>query len=61
MKVAVAVLSAMVSMSTYAQIAVDTPIVGMVESKCFIVSETEGVYGNSTPSNLSTDGAGRWC
>lgn len=37
--------------------AADTPITGMVESKCMIVTDIEGVYGNSTPSNLSTDAA----
>ena len=28
-----------------------------VESKCIITTDTEGVYGNSTASNLSTDAA----
>ena len=53
MKIVVAIL-AMFSMSTFAE---DVPIVGNVESKCTIVTDTEGVYGNSTPSNLSTDAA----
>ena len=35
----------------------DVPITGTVESKCIIVTDTDGVYGNSTPSNLSTDAA----
>jgi len=35
----------------------DIPIVGDVEAKCIITTDTEGVYGNSTPSNLSTDAA----
>ena len=35
----------------------DVPIVGNVESKCIITIDTDGVYGNSTPSNLSTDTA----
>jgi hypothetical protein len=35
----------------------DIPIVGNVQSKCVIIADTQGVYGNSTPSNLSTDGA----
>jgi hypothetical protein len=38
-------------------VAEDVPIVGYVESKCLITTETEGVYGNSTPSELSTDAA----
>ena len=43
----------------YAQAAVaeDIPIVGNVESKCVIMTDTTGVYGNPTPSNLSTDTA----
>ena len=39
---------------TYAE---DIPIVGNVESKCLVTTDTEGVYGNATPSNLSTDAA----
>jgi len=38
-------------------IAEETPITGTVESKCMIVTDIEGIYGNSTPSNLSTDPA----
>ena len=53
MKIAIAFL-AMFSMSTFAA---DIPIVGNVESKCIITTDTEGVYGNSTSSNLSTDAA----
>lgn len=32
-------------------------IVGNVQSKCQIIMDTEGVYGNSTPDTLSTDAA----
>jgi hypothetical protein len=53
MKIVIAIL-AMFSMSTFAA---DIPIVGNVESKCIITTDTEGVYGNSTSSNLSTDAA----
>lgn len=53
MKIVIAIL-AMFSMSTFAA---DIPIVGNVESKCIITTDTEGVYGNSTASNLSTDAA----
>lgn len=35
--------------------AVEVPIVGNVASKCVIVVDTAGVYGNPTPSELSTD------
>lgn len=36
-------------------IAEEVPITGNVESKCVIVTDTAGIYGNPTPSNLSTD------
>ena len=39
---------------TSAAFAVETPIVGNVESKCSIYTDTAGVYGNPTPSTLST-------
>jgi len=32
----------------------NVPISGNVESKCVITTETNGVYGNPTPSKLST-------
>jgi hypothetical protein len=35
--------------------AVETPVVGTVASKCVIVTDTSGIYGNPTPSELSTD------
>lgn len=54
MKSLVALLFAVFSLSTFAA---DIPIVANVESKCIITTDTEGVYGNSTPSNLSTDAA----
>lgn len=34
--------------------AAETPITGMVESKCSIYTEIQGVYGNPTPDKLST-------
>ena len=34
-----------------------TEIFGSVESRCMIVSETSGVYGNPTPNVLTTDPA----
>ena len=54
MKSLIATTIAMFSVTTFAA---DVPIVGNVESKCIITTDTEGVYGNSTPSNLSTDTA----
>lgn len=35
-------------------VAQDVPIVGTVSSKCIIYTETPGVYGNPSPSVLST-------
>ena len=54
MKSLIATTIAMFSVTAFAA---DVPIVGNVESKCIITTDTEGVYGNSTPSNLSTDTA----
>lgn len=34
----------------------DVPITGNVESKCIVQTDTLGVYGNPTPSVLSTKG-----
>ena len=33
----------------------NVPIVGSVDSKCVITTETPGIYGNPTPSKLSTN------
>jgi len=33
----------------------NVPILGTVESKCVIQTDTSGVYGNPSPSKLSTD------
>ena len=33
----------------------NVPIMGIVESKCVITTETPGIYGNPTPSVLTTD------
>lgn len=35
--------------------AANIPIYGTVESKCVIQTDTSGVYGNPSPSELSTD------
>ena len=43
--------AALVSTSAMANV----PIMGTVESKCVITTETPGIYGNPTPSVLSTD------
>ena len=53
------ILFAACVVGAYAQAAVaeDIPIIGNVESKCVIQTDTTGVYGNPSPSNLSTDTA----
>jgi hypothetical protein len=33
----------------------NVPIMGTVESKCVITTETPGIYGNPTPNKLSTN------
>lgn len=53
-KLALTSIAAMFAVSAFAE---DVPITGNVESKCIIVTDTDGVYGNATPSNLSTDAA----
>jgi hypothetical protein len=35
--------------------ALDTPIIGQVESKCVVTTDKQGVYGNPSASVLSTD------
>lgn len=43
--------TALVSCGVVAQ---EVPIVGTVESKCVITTDTQGIYGNPSPSVLST-------
>lgn len=45
--------SAFVACTAHAQ--VDVPITGNVASKCVIVTDTAGVYGNPTSNKLSTN------
>jgi hypothetical protein len=35
--------------------AAQTEIIGTVDSKCIIISETSGIYGNPSPNLLTTD------
>ena len=51
-KIMLCAISAIFVSGAYAE---EIPITGNVESKCVIVTDTAGVYGNPTPSNLSTD------
>ena len=55
-KITLAVLLAMCAFSAQAEHGY-TEIFGSVESRCMIVSETSGVYGNPTPNVLTTDPA----
>jgi hypothetical protein len=54
MKKALALLGLAAASTAFA---VDAPITGNVASKCVIVTDTAGVYGNPTPSVLSTAAA----
>ena len=51
-KLMLCAISAIFVSGAYAE---EVPITGNVESKCVITTDTAGVYGNPTPSNLSTD------
>ena len=48
------IISAAILALSASVVAEDVPIIGLVESKCGIVLDTEGVYGNPTPDKLST-------
>lgn len=43
--------------SATAVLATDTPIEGVVQTRCLITTDTNGVYGNPVPSKLSTASA----
>ena len=51
-KLMLCAISAIFVSGAYAE---EVPITGNVESKCVIITDTAGIYGNPTPSNLSTD------
>ncbi len=50
-KTMVVVIAAVFCSSAFAE---DVPIIGNVESKCVITTDTQGVYGNPTPDELTT-------
>lgn len=50
-------LALCVSLAAMNAYAVDTPIIGQVESKCVVTTDKQGVYGNPSASILSTDAA----
>jgi len=54
MKFISAVIIAMFSISAIAE---EVPIVGTVESRCIVVTDVDGIYGNPSPSKLSTASA----
>ena len=54
MKLKLLVGAILLSSATFAN---ETPITGTVQSKCVITTDTPGIYGNPTPSVLSTDPA----
>jgi hypothetical protein len=43
----------LVSVNAFANVSV--PVTGTVESKCVLVTDTVGIYGNPLPNTLSTD------
>lgn len=49
--IAIAVAALSIATTVYAE---SVPITGIVESRCSIFSDTQGVYGNPTPNMLST-------
>lgn len=53
-KLGIALAVAGLSASVLAE---DVQITGTVESKCLVVTDTVGIYGNPTPNLLSTDGS----
>lgn len=50
-KTIVVAIAAVLCGSAFAE---DVPIIGNVESKCVITTDTQGVYGNPTPDELTT-------
>ena len=48
------VMVAMAALFATTAYAVDVPLVGTVESKCIVTTDTQGVYGNPLPYRLST-------
>lgn len=51
------VLTAIATLFSMSALAGEAPIYGTVESKCVIITDTTGVYGNPTPGKLSTNTA----
>ena len=49
------ILAASIALTAVNAFALDAPIVGNVESKCVVTLDKQGVYGNPTSSELSTD------
>ena len=51
------VLIASLILAPHIAYAADTPIVGNVQTRCLITTDTNGVFGNPLPSKLSTASA----
>ena len=51
-KTMIVAIAAVLCSSAFAE---DVPIIGNVESKCVITTDTQGVYGNPTPDELTTN------
>jgi len=49
-----ALIPAIMGLTFAAAVAAEIPITGNVESKCIVTTDANGVYGNPTPSLLST-------
>jgi len=48
------VFVALAMLGTASVYAIDVPLVGTVDSKCVVTTDTTGVYGNPLPYRLST-------
>jgi hypothetical protein len=48
------IIPAVMGLTFATAVAAEIPITGNVESKCIVTTDTNGVYGNPTPSLLST-------
>ena len=49
------VVAAALGLAFTSAVAAEVPIVGTVESKCVVTTDTQGVYGNPTPNKLTTN------
>ena len=45
----------LVALSSSGNASVDVPVIGTVQSKCVVITDTSGIYGNPVAHELSTD------